>query len=193
VHTSSTLMCWAACDRLAKIAAHLKRTDDTLRWHARAEEIRAAIEREAWNESIGSYAESFGGSDVEAGLLLMAEVGYVAADHPRFLGTVAAIEKRLRRGAHLFRYAMPDDFGLPETAFNVCTFWYIDVLTRLGRTEEARKLFEGVLACRNHLGLLSEDSHPSTGELWGNFPQTYSMVGIINAAMRLSRSWDEVV
>jgi GH15 family glucan-1,4-alpha-glucosidase len=193
VHTSSTLMCWAACDRLAKIAAHLKRTDDAMLWHDRATQIRSAIETRAWNAEIGSYAESFGGSDVEAGLLLMAEVGYVKASDPRFLGTVSTIEKRLLRGGHLFRYAMADDFGLPETAFNVCTFWYVDVLTRMGRIDEARKRFEGILAVRNHLGLLSEDSNPVTGELWGNFPQTYSMVGIINAATRLSRRWEEVV
>ena len=77
--------------------------------------------------------ESFGGSDVEAGLLLMAEVGFLPRGDPRFAGTVAAIEQRLRRGPHLFRYAAADDFGLPTTAFNICTFWYIDALARIGR------------------------------------------------------------
>jgi pentatricopeptide repeat protein len=82
---------------------------------------------------------------------------------------------------------------VPSNAFNICTFWYIDALARLGRADEARELFEHMLACRNHVGLLSEDIEPETGELWGNYPQTYSLVGIINAAMHLSRGWEDVV
>ena len=82
------------------------------------------------------------------------------------------------------------DAGPPEVAFNVCTFWYIDALVALGRRDEARELFEEMLRLRNHVGLLSEDVDPGTRELWGNFPQTYSMVGLINSATRLSRSWD---
>ena len=84
----------------------------------------------------------------------------------------------------------PDDFGLPESAFIVCSFWYVDALHALGREEEARALFEKLLSCRNRHGLLSEDLDPRTGELWGNFPQTYSMVGLINSALRLSKSWE---
>ena len=84
-------------------------------------------------------------------------------------------------------------FGLPETSFTICNFWYVEALARIGRTGEARQLFEELLARRNPLGLLSEDVHPDSGELWGNFPQTYSMVGLINAAMRLSRSWESLL
>jgi GH15 family glucan-1,4-alpha-glucosidase len=123
--------------------------------------------------------------------LLLSEVGFLAAEDPRFLGTLAAIEQRLKRGTLLFRYGRPDDFGPPQTAFTVCTFWYIDALAAVGRREEARVLFEQMLAHRNHLGLLSEDLDPATGELWGNFPQTYSLVGLIVSAMRLSKSWEE--
>ena len=85
----------------------------------------------------------------------------------------------------------PIPSGTPSTAFNVCTFWYIEALAALGRTDEARSLFEGMLAARNPAGLLSEDIEPASGELWGNFPQTYSMVGLIHCAMRLSKSWEE--
>lgn len=193
VHTSSVLMCWAACDRLAKIANHLGRSDSANTWAQRAHEIRCAIETQAWNTRLGGFAESFGGSDVDAGLLLMAEVGFLPAGDARFAGTVEQIGRQLRRGNHLFRYAAADDFGVPTTAFNLCTFWYIDALARIGRRDEARELFEHILSCRNPLGLLSEDVDPQTGELWGNFPQTYSMVGIINAAMRLSKGWEQVV
>ena len=91
------------------------------------------------------------------------------------------------------RYEAPDDFGTPETAFNFCAFWRLDALARIGRTRRGARYFESLLACRNHLGLMSEDTDPTTGELWGNFPQTYSMVGIINGAMRLSQPWEAVV
>ncbi len=193
VHTSSVLMCWAACDRLAKIAVRLAQPDRAALWQQRADEIRQAIESRGWNASLQSYTESLEGQDVEAGLLLMGEVGYARADDPRFAATVELVEKRLKRGDFLFRYHASDDFGAPETAFNICTFWYIDALLRLGRRDEARALFERMLARRNHLGLLSEDLHPETGEHWGNYPQTYSLVGIINVATRLSRPWSEAV
>jgi pentatricopeptide repeat protein len=192
VHTSSALMCWAACDRLARIAGRFNRAERAALWSERATTIRASIEQGAWNPTLGSYTDSFGGGDVEAGLLLMTEVGFHNARHPRFVGTVQAVERRLRRGPYLFRYAAADDFGLPTTAFNVCTFWYIDALAQLGRIDEARELFENMLSCRNHIGLLSEDVDPATRELWGNYPQTYSLVGIINAATRLSQPWEDI-
>ncbi|HTL50492.1 MAG TPA: glycoside hydrolase family 15 protein [Steroidobacteraceae bacterium] len=191
VHTSSALMCWAACDRLARIALHRGLQDRARLWLDRAAEIRRTIEEKAFDVKRGSFMDSFGGADVEAGILLMAEVGFVPADDARFAGTVAEIEKRLRRGRHLFRYAAADDFGVPTTAFNICTFWYIDALARIGRAEEARELFEAMLANRNHVGLLSEDIGLEDGQHWGNYPQTYSLVGIVNVAMRLSRGWEE--
>jgi pentatricopeptide repeat protein len=82
---------------------------------------------------------------------------------------------------------------MPETTFNICTFWYINALASVGRVDEARELFENMLNRRNSLGLLSEDLDPKSGELWGNFPQSYSMVGIISAATRLSRSWEDAL
>ena len=190
IHTSSALMCWAACDRLARIAEHRGLPERARLWASRMAQIRGAIESRAFDAAHGSFMESFDGNDVEAGLLLMAEVGFLPAGDARFTGTVARIEERLRRGDRLFRYAAADDFGLPTTAFNICTFWYIDALARIGRRDEARALFEKMLAARNHLGLLSEDIAPETGEHWGNYPQTYSLVGIVNAAMRLSRGWE---
>ncbi|WP_346432271.1 glycoside hydrolase family 15 protein [Breoghania sp. L-A4] len=193
IHTSSSLMCWAACDRLAKAASHLGLAERAAHWRGRAKEIHAVICERAWNDKLNSFVESFEGTDVDASLLLMAEVGFLRATDPRFIATVDRIGERLRRGNFLFRYAAADDFGTPETAFNICTFWYIDALARIGRKDEAREIYESMLACRNHVGLLSEDIDPATGELWGNFPQTYSMVGIINGAMRLSSGWETVI
>ena len=123
----------------------------------------------------------------------MAEVGFIEPRDPRFVKTVEALESTLCDGPFMRRYEAPDDFGKPQTAFNVCSFWRIDALARIGRGEQARAIFEALLAARNHVGLLSEDLHAVSGELWGNFPQTYSMVGIINGAVRLSARWDTMV
>ena len=122
---------------------------------------------------------------------LLESLGFVDAHDPRFQATLAEVERDLKRGPYLYRYAIPDDFGVPEVAFNVCTFWYVDALAASGRDEEARELFENMLSRCNTVGLLSEDLDVESGELWGNFPQTYSMVGLINSAMRLSKSWEE--
>ena len=193
IHTSSSLMCWAACDRLAKVAAALQLPERIRYWRDRADTIRERILREAWNPRREAFVESFGGNDLDASVLLMAEVNFIDPNDARFISTVAALEKSLCDGPYMRRYEAPDDFGKPETAFNICTFWRIDALARIGRKAEAREIFDVMLKSRNPLGLLSEDTHPVTGEMWGNFPQTYSMVGLINAAVRLSARWDTVI
>jgi len=191
VHTFSSVMCWAACDRLAKIAARIGLDERARHWRARSDAMHAAICERAWSAKRSSFAATFGGEHMDASLLLLHELDFLRADDPRFAGTVRAVEKDLRRGDFVFRYTQPDDFGVPDNAFAVCTFWYVDALASLGRTQEARALFESLIARCNRHGLLSEHIEPATGELWGNFPQTYSMVGLINSAMRLSISWDQ--
>lgn len=193
IHTSSALMSWAACDRLAKIASALGLPERIRYWRERADTIRARILTESWSEERQAFAESFGGRDLDASALLMAEVNMIDPNDSRFIATVDALEKSLCDGPYMRRYEAADDFGKPETAFNICTFWRIDALARIGRKAQAREIFEVMLRSRNHLGLLSEDTHPVTGEMWGNFPQTYSMVGTINAAVRLSAPWDTVI
>lgn len=193
VHTFSAVMCWAACDRLAKIAHRLKLSERARYWRTTADRIHADICAHAWDNEKQTFTESFGRPELDASMLLLNNLGFITADDPRFLSTVSAIEAGLRRGDHLMRYGVADDFGEPENAFNICTFWYIDALAAIGRTAEARELFEKMLDCRNSLDLLSEDLDPATGELWGNFPQTYSLVGIINAARRLSCSWEDAL
>jgi GH15 family glucan-1,4-alpha-glucosidase len=193
VHTSSSLMCWAACDRLAKVALVLHQPARAAFWRERADLIRSRILSAAWSEERQAFVESFGGRDLDASVLLMAEVGFLPASDPRFMSTVDAMERTLCDGPFMRRYEGKDDFGRPETAFNVCAFWRVDALARTGRRAEARAAFEALLSRRNHVGLLSEDLDPHTGELWGNFPQTYSMVGIINGAMQLSAPWADAV
>jgi GH15 family glucan-1,4-alpha-glucosidase len=191
VHTFSSIMCWAACDRLASIANQLGLPDRNATWSSHALRIHEEICASAWNPELNSFVSTFGGNRLDASLLLIAEFQFLPAEDPRFAGTVAAIEKHLRRGDFLLRYDEEDDFGLPETAFIVCTLWWILALAQIGQKARARQLFENILSKCNHLGLLSEDVAPDSGELWGNFPQTYSMVGLIQCAARLSVSWDD--
>jgi GH15 family glucan-1,4-alpha-glucosidase len=191
VHTTSTLMCWAACDRLARIGQKLQLGERAAAWAERAEAIRRRLLEGAWNERRRAFVDSFGGETLDAGVLLMAEVGFIDPRDPRFLSTLQALEQHLCDGPHMRRYEAPDDFGPPRSAFNVCSFWRIDALARVGRMAEARQHFEALLAARNRAGLLSEDLDTASGELWGNIPQTYSMVGIVLGATRLSRDWDQ--
>ena len=191
VHTFSSVMCWAGCDRLARIATELGLKDRANYWRAHADRMHAVICERSWSAELGSFAGTMEGDILDASLLRLHEVGFLAADDPRFAGTVAAIERDLKRGDYIYRYTEKDDFGFPENAFLVCTFWYINALGALGRREEARVLFEKVLARRNSHGLLAEDIDTKTGELWGNFVQTYSMVGIIDAAIGLSAQSDQ--
>jgi len=193
VHTSSTLMCWAACDRLARIATALGQGERAGVWQSRAAVIRETILQRAWNAERQAFVESLDGRDLDASVLLMAEVGFLPPSDSRFVSTVMAMEQTLCDGPFMRRYEAEDDFGRPLTTFNVCSFWRVDALARIGRRDEAREAFEALLARRNAVGLLSEDLDPVTGELWGNFPQTYSMVGIINGAVRLSAPWDSAV
>ncbi len=192
-HTFSAIMCWAAVHRLGLIAGKLGEADDARQWMKSAIALRERIIAEAWNEEGGYFAGSLGGSEVDAALLLMPEIGMISHNDPRFLSTLKVMEERLLRGGLMMRYTDADDFGTPETAFLVCSFWYIDILVTCGRRQEARDLFQRILDMRNHVGLLSEDVAFDTGQLWGNFPQTYSMVGLIHSALRLSRSWEEGV
>ena len=191
VHTWSSVMCWAACDRLSRIAARLALPDRARRWRVEADRIRDFIRAKCWNEARGAYVASAGGEALDASLLLLAELNFLPADDPRFASTVEAIGRELKRGDFVFRYVEHDDFGAPENAIVVCTFWYVNALARLGRRDEARELYGRLLACRTGLGLLAEHLDPATREPWGNFVQPYSMVGVISAAKRLSMPWDE--
>ncbi|MET0249950.1 MAG: glycoside hydrolase family 15 protein [Sphingobium sp.] len=189
VHSYSAVMCWAACDRLAHAAKALDLPEREEHWQARADKMRAHILEAAWREDAQAISANFEDDARDASLLQLLDLRFLSADDPKFLGTLAALERDLRRGDDMLRYSEPDDFGEPVTAFNVCTFWLIEALHRTGRSEEARRLFEVMLTRRTAAGLLSEDIDPVTGELWGNYPQTYSLVGIINCAVLLSKPW----
>ena len=190
-HTYSATLCWAACDRLARIAGRLGLAREHAEWTAEATRIRNRVLHESWSEERQAIVGAWGHPQLDASVLLLPELGMIDAHDPRFLKTLDLIGRELMQDGRIMRYTAPDDFGLPETAFLVCNFWYIDALAQTGRHEEARERFEDVLSHRNAFGILSEDLDAATGELWGNFPQTYSMAGIINSAMRLSQSWED--
>ena len=192
VHTYSAVMSWAACDRLGNIAEELGLAGRARIWRRRAAKVRETIEKAAWNAQKQRFAATFGGDDLDASLLQLLDMRFLDADDPRFIATFNAVEKGLRRGEHMLRYAAEDDFGLPETAFNFCTFWLIEALHLVGRQEEARALYQRMLERPTPAGLLSEDTDFETGELWGNYPQTYSLVGLINCAGLLSKPWSSV-
>ena len=191
VHTFSAVMCWVGCERLGRIAKQLGLEDRASYWCQRARELHEEISRRAWNEKLGTFVATFDGDTLDASLLQLNELFFVADDDPRFVATVRAIGKQLKRGDFVFRYTTPDDFGTPANAFLVCTFWYINALAAIGERDEARRMFEDILACRNRFGLLAEHIDPKTREQWGNFVQTYSMVGLISSAIRLSQRWDQ--
>ena len=163
--------------------------DRRLFWEDRALQIRRRIESSAWRGGDQTMSATFGGDQLDASLIQLLDLRFFEPNDPRFLGTLSSVEAALRRGSHMLRYATEDDFGMPATAFNVCTFWLIEALHATGRREDARALFEEMLARRTSAGLLSEDIDPNSGELWGNYPQTYSLVGLINCAVLLSRPW----
>jgi len=190
-HTYSATLCWAACDRLGRIARRLNIADHAEYWQAQARALRERILNEAWDERLGTVTGAFGEPALDASVLLVSELGLLPPSDFRFVKTCETIGRELTRNGRIMRYVAPDDFGAPETSFLACNFWYMDALRQIGRAPEAREMFESVLASRNAYGLLSEDIHPETGELWGNLPQSYSMAGIINTATRLSSSWEE--
>ena len=192
-HTFSAAMSWAGCDRLARVATRLQVSASAQHWRASADRMREEILANAWSERRASFVASFGGEDLDASALLLSELGLLPPSDARFRATVDTIGRELGAGDLLFRYRHADDFGVPSTAFTVCAFWYVNALAAIGHREQAREQFARLLARRSSLGLLSEDIEPATGVMWGNFPQTYSLVGIINSALRLSRSWEEAL
>jgi GH15 family glucan-1,4-alpha-glucosidase len=192
VHTYSSVMSWAACDRLANIAQELHLAERAKLWRKRAGTVRKSIEKQAWHKEGQRFAATFGGDELDASLLQLLDMRFLDASDSRFVNTFEAVEQGLRRGEHMLRYASEDDFGLPETAFNFCTFWFIEALHLVGREEEARAMYMRMLERLTPAGLLSEDTDFETGELWGNYPQTYSLVGLINCAGLLSKPWSSV-
>jgi GH15 family glucan-1,4-alpha-glucosidase len=190
--TFSSLMCWAAADRMARIMDR-HAPERAAEFHSAAERIHAEIIAQSWNSNRGSFVGHYGGEDLDASLLQMVRLHFLPANDPMLISTVDAIHKDLSMGGWLQRYSLNDGFGKPSVAFVICTFWLVDALAATGRRDEAIATFKRVQEALSHLGLLSEDYDPAEPRMWGNFPQTYSHVGLIHAAFVASPQWTEVL
>jgi GH15 family glucan-1,4-alpha-glucosidase len=190
--TFSSLMCWAAADRMAGIAdVHAPAL--AAEFHAAANGIHAQISEQGWNAGRASFVGHYRGEDLDASLLQMARLRFLPKDDPKLHSTIDAITKDLIRGDWLLRYQLNDGFGTPTVAFIICTFWLVEALAATGRQAEARNVFDRIRTVVSPLGLLSEDYDAKTQRMWGNFPQAYSHVGLIHAAFAASPVWAEVL
>lgn len=182
----SKVMCWVALDRAVRIAELLNETGYAEKWRKEADRIRIDVHQKGWKESIQSFSQTYENEDLDASLLLMEGYGFIEASDERYIKTVEAIQKDLRRNGLLYRYINHDDFGLPSSAFTICTFWMIRALFVTGKTREARALFDTMLSYANHVGLFSEDLDFETKAQLGNFPQAYSHLALIETAQLFS-------
>ena len=189
----SKIMAWVAFDRAVRAAEEAEVADAPVeRWAAQRDEIHTEICAKGFDPKVGAFMQYYGADTLDASVLLAPMVGFLPADDPRMIGTVAAIEKRLLRDGFIMRYEQPDASvdGLPpgEGAFLACSFWYIDVLAMQGRIGEAKAMFERLVGLANGVGLLSEEYDPEAKRMLGNFPQAFSHVALINSAFTLARA-----
>jgi alpha,alpha-trehalase len=183
----SKVMSWVAMDRASKIASLLNKTYYAETWRGIANDIKEDVFRKGWKEKYQTFTQTYCNSELDASLLLMAEYGFIADDDPKYQKTVLAIKNSLFYNGLVYRYKNQDDFGKPTSSFTICTFWLIQALFRIGMKDDAKHIFENLLACGNHLGLFSEDIDFATKRLLGNFPQAYSHLALINTAILFSK------
>jgi len=184
--THSRVLCWVAVDRLAELRRQglVTRLDLDELERARAA-IRADIEANAWSEALQSYTDAYGSSNIDASLLVLPYYGYVSATSPRMASTFRRIQARLNVGPGLY-LRNERSVRIGEGAFGICTAWVVDYLARAGRYAEARATFDAFIARANDLGLYAEEIDAVTGDALGNFPQAYTHVGLLSAALTLA-------
>jgi GH15 family glucan-1,4-alpha-glucosidase len=189
--THSKVLAWVAFDRAVQSVERYGLTGPVDRWRRARAEIHEEVCREGFNVELNSFTQSYGSDELDASTLLIPILGFLPADDPRVIGTVSAIERGLTRDGFVERYqpkALNDVDGLPggEGVFLPCSFWLVDALLLQERDDDARALFEQLLAVSNDLGLLSEEYDPAEKRLLGNFPQAFTHVGLVNSAYNLS-------
>jgi GH15 family glucan-1,4-alpha-glucosidase len=182
----SKVMSWVAMDRASKIASLLNKTFYSESWRGIANDIKEDILTKGWNKELQTFTQTYSNSDLDASLLLMAEYGFIPPSDLKYQKTVLAVKNALFYNGFVYRYINPDDFGRPVSSFTICTFWLIQALFRIGLKDDAKSIFDDLLACGNHLGLFSEDIDFTTKRLLGNFPQAYSHLALINTAILFS-------
>lgn len=190
--TFSTLMCWAATDRMAKVCAR-HAPERRGEFASAAEKIRAEILERAYDPKLNSLVATYGGKDLDASLLQAITLRFLPTQDPVMHGTIDAIVNDLGRERWLLRYRHDDGLGVTTAAFVICTFWLIEALAAVGRVGEAREALAHACKALAPLGLMSEDWETSSMRMYGNFPQAYSHVGLIHAAFAASPKWDEIL
>jgi len=189
--THSKVMAWVAFDRALRAHEEFGRDGPAEHWRSIRDEIHAEVMARAWSETRRSFTQSYDSDELDASVLLMPLVGFLPADHPRVVSTVEAIQRDLVHDGLVLRYRTKADGevdGLPpgEGVFLACSFWLVEVLALQGRREEAHELFDRLLALRNDVGLLAEEYDPRAGRQLGNFPQAFTHLALVEAALALS-------
>jgi GH15 family glucan-1,4-alpha-glucosidase len=184
-YTFSKALCWVAAARGARLVRKLGAPERGVHWAAWAAAEQTRILEQAYNAEKGYFTQSLGGRHGDASNLLLATLGLVEPKDPRFVSTVREYERVLTDRGLMLRYRHDDDFGATTSAFTICSFWWAEALAMVGRIDDAVQLFDRVVAFANPLGLFSEDIDPATGRLLGNFPQAYTHVGLIHAAITI--------
>ncbi|MBV9328599.1 MAG: glycoside hydrolase family 15 protein [Chloroflexi bacterium] len=182
------LMCWAALDSGIRLAGEFHLDAPRDRWQKTRDEIRSAILQRGYDTSIGAFTQAFGSSALDATALVIPRIGFLPPTDPRVQSTVEQIRKRLSKDGLVYRYRTKDGLAGGEGTFTLCTFWLVDALALGGRLDEARKLFEHTLAYANDVGLLAEEIDPGARGLLGNFPQGFSHLALIGAAVNLAKA-----
>ncbi len=184
----SKVLCWSALDRGIRLADECMRRAPTRRWKQARDEVREAIERRGYDRKRGVYVQAFDRPELDAALLLLPTVEFIAWDDEKMLRTVAAVQEELDAGnGLLYRYRRDDGLGQREGAFLCCSFWLVECLARAGDVTQAREIFDNALAKANDLGLFSEEIDPDSSELLGNFPQGLTHLSHISAATALAQ------
>ena len=186
----SKIMCWVAMDRAVSIAKLLYKEDIAGSWLEVADAIKADVLAKGWKEEIQSFSQTYENTELDSSLLLMEAYGFITPEDERYRKTVEAVYRTLRYKGLMFRYNTSDDFGVPTSAFTICTFWMIRALFVINRQEEARVLFNEMISYSNNLGLFSEDLDFETKSQLGNFPQAYSHLALINTARLFTEAED---
>jgi len=192
--THSQVMVWVAFDRGVRSAELLGLDGDVERWRELRDEIHAEVCALGWNADLGAFTQYYGGTALDASLLVLAKVGFLPGDDPRVVSTVDAISRALRRGPLVDRYATElvvdgatvDGLTAGEGSFLACSFWLVEALALAGRRQEATELFEELLALRNDVGLLAEEYDGDLARMTGNFPQAFSHLALVDAAITLA-------
>lgn len=188
--TYSKVMCWVAVDRGIRIAKRIGLPMDEARWDGARRKIHQAITRLGWSERLGAFTQSFGTDRLDATALRLAQLQFLPRKDPRLRSTIHAVDAGLATGPLVFRYRVEetdDGVATPEGSFIICAFWLADALAHIGELEEAQRRFERLMTFGSPLGLFSEEVHPTTGALLGNFPQAFSHLALISAAVNIER------